>query len=65
MMATTQMAYALITVTETNRHRETIKGTVALEKFTDNRIISIYKGKVDLIYKVYRDSSCVLIYGEE
>lgn len=67
MMTTQHMTYALISIRENNiRYRKDVLGTVALEKYTDNRIVNIYKGKqVDLIYKVYNDSRCILIYGKE
>ena len=41
------------------------KGTVSLEKYTDRRIVNIYKGKVDLIYKRYEGSRVTLLYGKE
>lgn len=56
------MAYVIITETNFGLEvREDIKGTVSLEKFTDSRILAIYKAKAKHIYKVYPDSRCEIL----
>ena len=60
------MAYVIIM--ENPRHidgeeRIDIKGTVSLEKYTDSRILRIYR-KAKRIYKLYADSRCVILKGE-
>lgn len=56
------MVYAIITETDWGMEiRTDIKGVPSLEKYTDSRIIAIYKGKAKQIYKVYSDSRCVQI----
>ena len=55
--------YAIIRETEWGLEiREDIKGNDSLAKFTDARILALYKGNQKMrtkhIYKVYPDSSC-------
>ena len=59
------MIYAIISVTEWGyEYRTDIRGTRELEKYTDGRIMAIYGAKAKRIYKVYPDSSCVIMKGE-
>lgn len=54
------MNYVIIMETEWGlEYAKTVKGSVSLEKFTDSRIVAIYKAISKHIYKVYADSSCV------
>lgn len=43
--------------------RVDVRGVPSLEKYTDSRIMAIYK-KANRIYKVYPDSHCVCLKGE-
>lgn len=40
-----------------------VKGTEALEKYTDSRILNIY-GYAKGIYKLYKNSLCKVLKGE-
>lgn len=58
------MAYVIISETETGMEvRTDIKGTPSLEKFTDSRILSIYR-KAKRIYKVYGDNTAIILKGD-
>ena len=59
------MAYVVITETDFGMEiRTDIKGTPSLEKYTDSRIMKIY-AKAKRIYKLYENSRCIVLKGEE
>ena len=59
------MVYAIITKDkETGREeREDKKGTRSLEKYTDNRILSIHADAI-YIFKVYEDNTAIILKGD-
>ena len=58
------MAYVIISETETGMEvRHDIKGTPSLEKFTDPRILRIYR-KAKRIYKLYGNNTVIILKGE-
>ena len=58
------MAYVIISETEWGMEvRQDIKGTPSLEKYTDSRILSIYR-KAKRIYKLYSNNTVIILKGE-
>lgn len=55
------MTYVIISETDFGTEiRTDIKGTVSLEKFTDSRIMRIFR-KAKRIYKLYGDNTVVVL----
>ena len=53
------MKYMVVTETEGLEEVRYIKGTKELERFTDSRILAIYKAAI-LIYKLYENNAIIL-----
>lgn len=56
------MTYVIIMETEWGlEYRHDVKGAISLEKYTDPRILRLYKKRAKHIYKVYPNSGCVIL----